>query len=802
VSATTHEELPLWGVRVVDLANERAEICGRVLADLGADVLRIEPPEGAPSRRWPPFHGSESIHFQTRNANKRVGTLDVESATGQEELLTLLGGADVWIETSAPGSRSGTSLDPEAVCARFPRLVVTSITNFGQTGPYRDYEATEDVIVAMSSLLCRSGVPELPPLLPPGSIGFDCAGVLGAMATMLALWQRARTGRGQWVDLSALEALAQSTDWGLVGVSGAAARGVPYREARVGSGSYGIYPCADGLVRLIILQTSEWLAVRRWLGDPEELRYLDLGDVAARSALLPPLLQKFFGDRTMLELTEDAQSRKIAVTPVLPPQGVLESPHFRQRQSIVEGDATAHGISPVVSGMFRFNGNRAGFRNGPRHVGPIKAADHEWAEAPLDLPDDEAPSSLSRPLDGLLVIDLGQGGVGVEITRQFAEFGADVIKLEARSRPDFMRLLAGTEISGPFASSSRSKRSFGVNVRTPEGLAIARQLIAMADVVVENSAHGAMAKMGLSWADIRAVNPRCVMLSSQLLGDGGDWETWKGYGPQTRAVGGMTYVWNYPDRPVPVGASYSFPDHYAGRTGAIGALAGLFARARSGRGVHVEAAQVDSILYLLSDAVTKQGLEPGSVKPQGNRRERGAPWGVYPCAGDDRWCVITCRDDTDWSNLRAAIGDPEWAQAGDLQSADGRQAAADRLDTHLSEWTAQRTDKEVMRQLQACRVPAGMMMYVADQMVDPHLVDRGFMRPVEQPGVGSVLFEGPAFKASGMLDVIIAAAPGLGDHTRDVARSLLKLEEEEIEELISAGVLDGARPDTTASPGS
>ncbi len=640
------------------------------------------------------------------------------------------------------------------------------------------------------------------PLLPPGSIGFDCAGVLGALATMLALWQRGRTGRGQWVDVSALEALAQSTDWGLVGVSGAAARGTPYREARVGSGSYGIYPCADGLVRLIILQNGEWLTVRQWLGDPEELRYLHLGDVAARNALLPPLLQKFFADRTMLDLTEEAQARKIALTPVLAPQGVLDSPHFRQRQAIVNGEVTRSGSSPVVSGMFRFDGERAGFRNTARQVGPIRAAEHEWTEAPLDLPDDDAAASRSRPLDGLLVIDMGQGGVGVEITRQFAEFGADVIKLEGRSRPDFMRLLAGSEISGPFASSSRSKRSFGVNIRTPEGLAIARQLIAMADVIVENSAHGAMDKIGLGWEDIRAVNPRCVMLSSQLLGDGGDWETWKGYGPQTRAVGGMTYLWNYPDQPVPIGASYSFPDHYAGRTGFVGALAGLFARARSGRGVHVEAAQVDSILYALSDAVAKEGLEPGTVKPQGNRRERGAPWGVYPCAGDERWCVITCRDDADWSNLRVAIGDPEWAQAADFQSADGRQAGADRLDRHLSEWTRSHTDAEVMQVLQAHHVPAGMMMYVADQIDDLHLLERGFLRPVLQPGVGPVLFEGPAFRASGMLDVIIAAAPGLGDHTREIARSLLKYEDPEIEELIAVGILDDAAPpDADTGPG-
>ena len=133
---------------------------------------------------------------------------------------------------------------------------------------------------------------------------------------------------------------------------------------------------------------------------------------------------------------------------------------------------------------------------------------------------------------------------------------------------------------------------------------------------------------------------------------------------------------------------------------------------------------------------------------------------------------------------------------------DGRQAGADRVDQHLSEWTRSRTDAEVMQVLQAHHVPAGMMLYVADQIDDPHFLERGFLRPVLQPGVGPVLFEGPAFHASGMLDVIITAAPGLGDHTREIARSLLKYEEAEIEELISTGILDDAAPSgADAGPG-
>ena len=182
--------LPLAGVRVVYTADEEGEMCGRILGDLGADVLRLEPAQGAVSRGLPPFCGSTSLHFAVRNANKRVGILDLEAPGAPQNLTTLLSGADVWIESTRPGFWKSTELSPVVVCDRIPRLIVASITPFGQTGPYRHYAATDPVIVAMSSMLSRSGVPDRPPPLPPGTVAYDCAGVLGAFAILLALWQR------------------------------------------------------------------------------------------------------------------------------------------------------------------------------------------------------------------------------------------------------------------------------------------------------------------------------------------------------------------------------------------------------------------------------------------------------------------------------------------------------------------------------------------------------------------------------------------------------------------------------------
>ena len=230
-------------------------------------------------------------------------------------------------------------------------------------------------------------------------------------------------------------------------------------------------------------------------------------------------------------------------------------------------------------------------------------------------------------------------------------------------------MVAGSEMSPSFASSSRCKRSFGVNLRTARGLEIVKRLVAVSDVVIENSSTGTMEKIGLGFEQMREINPRIVLASSQLMGATGPWKDWIGFGPNSRTAGAMTYLWNFPEGGMPPGSGAIHPDHLAGRMLRSGAIATLFARERRGVGGHVEVAQVEVIIGLLADLILKAALEPGSVGPQGNRSARGAPWGVYPCAGNERWCVITVRNDDDWRRFRAAIGDPDWARERQYETA-------------------------------------------------------------------------------------------------------------------------------------
>lgn len=780
---------PLAGLRVVDTTVERGELCARVLADLGAEVIKVEPRGGSPARRLPPLApDGTSLWWAHRNTNKSSVELDVEDPGDRARFDALLSASDVWVTSVRPGSLDHLGLAPADVCARHGRLVVVSITDFGLTGPYRDFVGTEEVLFAMSGMLARSGSLDRPPLLAPGTLAYDASSVTAAFAALAAIWQRRSTGAGQVLDVSVMQSVAQLTDWVIPNASWFAEKGRSYYELRAGSGPvYGIFPTRDGYVRLIILSPRQWRAMREWLGEPEILQdpHWDASQnrLSIQADILDPMYAALFADRDAHELADEAQRRGIVMTPVLRPEQVVSLPHMVERGTFTHDEIVRGVHGPIASGFFEIDGQRVGYRHAAPALGSRDTLPGGGAVA-------ATPTAVTRPFTGLKVLDLGHGGVGVETGRLFAEYGADVIKVETRTYPDFIRLITGSTNSPSFTSSSRSKRSLGLNAKEPEGIALLHRLVAWADVLVENTSTGTMADLGLDWDTVRAINPRLVMASSQLMGSRGPWSGWLGYGPNTRPAGGMTHLWNFPDGGMPPGSTAIHPDHLVGRVLTVGAVAALLGRERSGRGAHVEAAQVETIINVLGDKFLAESLQPGSVGPEGNRRLRGAPFGVYRCAGEERWVVIAVRDDDDWAALVRALGSPAWADQPAYRTVEGRRAAHDTIDEHLSSWTATRTDREVMEVLQAAGVPAGAMLYPSEHITDPHSVARRFPQVVEQPGVGRFVLEGPAFLASGMPDPLVIPSPGLGEHTREIARDLLGLDDEQIESLAERGALE------------
>jgi crotonobetainyl-CoA:carnitine CoA-transferase CaiB-like acyl-CoA transferase len=778
---------PLAGVRVIDMAEGRGEMCGRYLADLGADVVRVEPPGGAVSRGQAPLHEGVSLPFAINNLGKRSIVADLETAAGRERLRWLLDGADIWIETSRPGALEAVGPDPDEARARNPRLVVVSITDFGRTGPYRDWVATDATLLAMGGVLSRSGLPGREPLMPPGELALQATAMQAAWAALVAYWNALETGAGDHVDFSCYEATAQVVDPVLGTVGTAQAAGYERTRDRPAPGPYPIFRCRDGHVRLVLLAPRQWHAMRAWLGEPDELQDPELDTIKGRAdagGLLHAAFEEHFRDRGKHELTLEGQARGVPIAPVLTAADVLAADHFRTRGAIAPVELAVGLEGDAPTGFAELDGRRV--RPGSRapqpdeHGAAIRAerlpARHRAVE----------PAPARRPLAGLRVLDLGVIVVGAELGRLFCDQGADVIKIESSAFPD------GARVSPPhFAVGHRGSRSVGVNLRSPEGVAVLEQLIARSDVLLANFKPGTLEKLGLGPEALRAINPRLVVASSSALGESGPWSTWMGYGPLVRCASGLTSLSRHPDDADGFGDGTTIhPDHYAARVTAVALLAALVERRRSGRGAIVTTSQAESILMQLGALLVEEGLRPGAVGPAGNAGRHAAPWGVYPCAGDDEWCAVCVRDDDDWRRLRAALGDPEWAADGALTTTAGRIARRSEIDRQLAEWTRERAPRAVTATLQAAGVPAGFMQRAEEYPGDPHLQARDFFRLLEQPGLEPIMVDNAPFRSERVPEPPPSRAPELGEHTREVCLELLGMEPDEVDRLVAAGALE------------
>ena len=800
---------PLAGVRVLDLTEGLGELGPRYLADLGADVIRVEPPGGGRSRALAPLADGVSLRYLTHNANKRAVEADLGTEAGRDQFLALASTADIVFDGGPAGRLAAAGIGVHELRAALPSLVLVSVSDFGWTGPYRDWVATEQVHLAMAGVLSRSGLPGLPPLIPPGSLAAESAALQAAWAAMAAYLLRLRTGGGDHADVSVHEAVAQVLDPGY-GIGGSATGGVPSSRAPRGRPDarhlYPIFRCRDGWVRICVLSPRQWAGMFRWLGSPPELAdpaLASLGRRHAAAGVLMPAYERHFAELTREEAVAQGQRHGVPTAQVQTLSEVLGTEHFAVRQAFTELPVSPARRVRVVNGLAEIDGVRAGIRR------PAPAAGEHTAEilgrlaegrpaAPARRDPGGVPAPAAgppRPLDGIRVLDLGVIVVGAELGRLLADLGAEVIKVENTAFPDGSRQsVAGDLISPAFALGHRNKTSFGVNLRDPRGRAVFLRLAAVADVVLSNFKPGTMESLGLGYHDLAAVNPRIIVADSSAFGPTGPWSRRLGYGPLVRASSGLSDLWRYPG----VDGGYSdastiFPDHVCARVGAIAVAAKLIERRRTGRGGTVSIAQAETILTELSVEIAQESIEPHSVTAAGNSIEGDAPRGVYQCAGDDEWAVITVRDDTDFAALGKVIGrswladDPRFTTPGD------RVAHRGELDAAVAAWTAGRSPRQVAAELQAANVPAGPMQRVAEYPGDPQLRERGFLTVMRHRLIAEPML---AERASAVFertpDAPLAPAPLAGEHTSEIARRLLGLSQQEITEFIADGVLEEA----------
>ncbi|WP_155769616.1 CoA transferase [Mycobacterium asiaticum] len=773
----------LDAVRVVDLSEGGADAVTRLLADLGADVLKVEPPGGSPGRTTLPTLAGASIPFAVHNANKRSTVLDPHSPKDRQRLFGLAASADILVE-SGQAAAYGTA--GAALAEDCPHLVVLSISDFGATGPRSSWRASDAVLYAMSGSLSRTGPTVGTPVLPPDGIATATAAAQAAWAVLVAYYNRLRCGTGDYIDFSRFDAVVISLDPAF-GAHGQAAAGVRsggrWRGRPKNQDAYPIYPCRDGYVRLCVMAPRQWRGLRRWLGEPEDFQDPKYETLGARFAAWPEigvLVTALFAEKSMKELVAAGQAHGVPIAAVLTPSRILASEHFQAVGAITDAELVPGVHTKVPTGYFVVDGQRSGFRT------PAPAAGHDeprWLTEPAPTPKPSGEVG-DYPFAGLRILDLGIIVAGGELSRLFGDLGADVIKIESSDYPDGLRQSrVGDAMSESFAWTHRNHRAVGIDLRSAEGKEIFARLVAEADAVFANFKPGTLASLGFDYDALHALNPRIVLAGSSAFGNTGPWSTRLGYGPLVRATTGATRVWTSEEavagaRHAFYDAATIFPDHVVGRLAAVLALAALVRRDRDGLGAHVHISQAEVVVNQLDTLfVTEAALADGTTRV----RDDPTVHAVCPCAGDDEWCVVSIGTDDEWRCLADVLGTSELPRA--------------ELVAALHDWTRARTPLQAAEALQHAGIAAGPMQRPPDILEDPQLIARKLFSDMTHPLIARPL---PAETGPAPFRNIPPAprrpAPQAGQDTRQVCEQVLGLSPDEIERLIKDGVLFASQP--------
>ncbi|MDR9459675.1 MAG: CoA transferase [Dehalococcoidia bacterium] len=806
------QEGALTGYRVLDMADSRGAYYAKLLADFGADVIKIEGPGGDPGRDIPPFAGDEhnsekSLHFLHRNANKRGVTLNLEATEDKDLLKKLINTADILVENFGPGCMDRHGLSYETLKGLNPLLIMASITEFGQGGPYRDYKGSNLVHFAMSGVLITSGFPGKTPCLIPGSQAYDSASLVAVIGTLTALYMRSTTGEGQYIDTSVHEAsriclypwiLSTYTHM----LNEVKEGGVPPQvETRRGDSVYPVYPCKDGYIRIIALTPRQWDAMVRVLGSPEVLLLSEWRNFVYRifnADALYPLMTEYTKQYSMIELFEAGHREGVPIAPIFTIEDFINSPHTKARGSFVELDHPVAGKAEYPGPPYKWSETPASIRR------PSPCLGEHNQEILCDEPhishDKPAPLQSAgvrctkgtemMPLEGVRIIGFETGAVAPDFTKILGELGADVIKVESVDNLDFMRCI-GSDINriGGFNESNRNKRSLGLNLKTEKGKQIARKLIKKCDVLAENFRGGVMKSLGLDYQNVRKLNPDIIYISSQGFGGGGPYSAYQAYGPTIAAASGMLALWSNPDDPYPVGSNSPLPDHMASKHLVVATLAALDYRRRTGKGQFIDMAQTEVAVALLGEYYLDYTYNKRIPKPMGNRCPYAAPHGCYRCMDEDTWCAIAIFTDEEWHSFIEAIGSPDWAHDDRLTYVLGRLDNVDELDRLVEEWTSARGAVEVMETLQAAGVAAGVVQRAPDTLEDPQLKWLGAIIELEHPVAGKTLYPAIPFHLSGTPPLPSRPAPLLSQHTKEICQDVLGISEEEIENLVNEDIL-------------
>ncbi|MGE0544110.1 MAG: CoA transferase, partial [Dehalococcoidia bacterium] len=703
----------LAGLRVLDLTDESGRLAGKLLAEAGADVVRLR--AGSPG---PPMTGAAAARGGLLNWWYDAGTrrlpLDLASAVGQGAFRDLATRADLLIETEPPGRLAALGLDYADLHPLNPRLVHVSLTPFGREGPRAGWQTSDLVAAAFGGVLSVTGEPEQP-LNSWGRQSVNVGGFFAAITGLAGVSAARQDGQGQQIDLSLHECVATCTEqvlmfWFFRHLLPVAI--APRQASLHWSGAYAVMPCTDGHVMVTpapsLPRLVAWVAEDGMAAAVADLAG-ELAQVREQVPRLMATLRAWAATKDAHALFLEGQRRHLPFGEVLNVAEVAASPQLTARgffRPVAWDGPPVRTPGPLV----RMEGTP------PPPAQPPPASDSSvdevlagWPARPSESGDAAShrngDGAATKPLAGVRVLDFTWVLAGPYATRILADLGADVIKIQTETRSQGA---SGNE-HPYFVMWNRSKRSAALNIKHPRAVDTFRSLVEQSDIVIDNFSAGVLDRWGIGYAAARRWNERIIYLNLTGVGRDGPWRDFVTYAPTIHALSGLTYLTNPPGRR-DIGPGLSLNDHVSGLAGALAALEALEARRRTGRGTLVDLSQLEVGAYLAGPAYLDLLANGRAAQPQGNRDpfEDVVPNEVYRCR-DDGWLAITARDDHDWRRLCAAIGDPTLIEDRRLTAVEGRRMHRALVDDRLARWCAEQDADAAMRRLQTAGVPAGVI---------------------------------------------------------------------------------------------
>jgi crotonobetainyl-CoA:carnitine CoA-transferase CaiB-like acyl-CoA transferase len=783
-------------IRIVELGDIPASYATRLLADLGADVIKVEPLGGDPNRLLPPFAGGiedpeRSLTFINANTNKRSIVLDLQGSSLDRGIFAkLLASAHLFVEATPLGDLEAQGITDESLRKINPILVTISLTPFGRTGPYRHYKGSDAIANASGGFLYGQGDDTKGQCTAPSHLAYQVAACVAATLGLAGIRHARVTGAGQRIDVSLQEALTFTN-------SSSVARYTRENrlERRPGGKDYGgagtnIYRCKDGrYVHFTTNMPHMWREfAQNWMTDKilagpewENPKYRD-----AHAAEVSKAFAHFIGQFTAEEFAEEAQRRHLAAASLNTVGQFVECEQLRSRQWLQE-------IEHPIIGRYTAPGFPMRLSLTPMRVlRPAPLLDQHRNEI-LDelertIPQHHTPTVLDdrarKPmLEGLRMADLTQQYAGPLGTAFLAYYGMEVVKIESAVVPSKDRETAA------HADMNRAKLGCTINLRHPEGKELFKQLVAASDVVVDNFSSGVLERLGFGFEMLQQINPGIVQVVMPGWGLTGPLKSWVAWGWQLLAYTGIMRLWGYPDSPMEARCKIAWPDRVGAVTMALGALAALEYQQRTGRGQFIEAGMLEAQGSMMGPAILDFTVNGREWDAMGYREVLGepyAPYGCYPCRGEDNWIIIACASDEEWQSMVSLIGKSSWAADPKFATKSGRKQHHADLDRNLAQWVRKYTPRQAFRVLQEAGIAAGIPSSGEDLYYDVHLRGRGHIVETKGPPWGKIAHHGlpgiPSLSAASAA----RPAPWIGENNDQVFNQILGLSTEKIEELKKA----------------